>query len=54
MRETTTAIPFPIKEGAPVVLEGDFPISKSSWQQIMTVLAAMEPLLTKDEEDTEV
>ncbi len=50
---TQTSIPFLIKDGAPVVLAGEFPITETAWEQVMTVLAAMKPMLTRQDEQAE-
>ncbi|HTW20332.1 MAG TPA: hypothetical protein VME70_08990 [Mycobacteriales bacterium] len=39
----TLTIPVPIVGGAPVIVEGQFPITEAAWDQFIAVLNAMKP-----------
>jgi hypothetical protein len=39
----TLTIPVPVIGGAPVLIEGEFPITEAAWNQFMAVLNAMKP-----------
>ena len=53
MSGNTLTIPVPVIGGAPVPIEGEFPISEAAWSQFMAVLNAMKPGLVSQPVDDE-
>lgn len=41
-------IPVPVIGGAPIVIEGEFPVSEAAWSQFIAVLQAMKPGLVAE------
>jgi len=41
--DSNNVLTIPLMGGAPVIVEGEFPITEQDWAQLMAVLNAMKP-----------